>query len=130
MNLKEFNVATVKMERRGQPAIGINSKTGVFNFNGFAAKLIGLDAGDQVQFLQDESEPENWYVEKVKVSGFEVRFEPRWGNGVIFNSTNMARTLIKGMAGRINISARILIAAESTDTGKRTLWGLLLKSDE
>ncbi len=124
MKLKEFNEETCTQLRSTLPSLGINFKTGLFNFNKTACDLLGLKNNDQVIFLQDEDEPQCWYVEKVKSKGFMVREKSNVSTGVLFNNSNLAKQ-IKENVDADSKSARILIAGKATEAEKRKLWGLL-----
>lgn len=126
MKLKEFNAETCVNERKyfSVPSVAINMKTGLFRFNHEAVKLLELADGDQVMFLQDEGEPENWYVERVKDKGFVVRHKETVGKGVLFNNSQLARLIAESVLFT-GLSGRCLIAGEPTEFKKRRLWGVL-----
>jgi hypothetical protein len=128
MKLREFNASNTQVTRSGTPCMSVNYKTGVFSINQHATSLIGLKAGDQIQFLQDENEPENWYLEKVKSGGFEIRTNSNITPGLLFNNTAIGRKVIEGLGGGGVISIRLLVAGEPTIIEKRKLWGLIAVS--
>jgi hypothetical protein len=99
IKLREFNASNTQVIRNGNPSMSINHKTGVFSINQQASSLIGLKAGDQIQFLQDENEPENWYMEKVKSEGFALRANSNITPGLLFNNTSIGRKVIDGLSG-------------------------------
>jgi hypothetical protein len=75
MKLKVFNTTNITSisNRDKKPFIQVNNKVGIFNINNSAADLLDLKDGDMVQLLQDEENPEDWFIEKVKEDGFVVR---------------------------------------------------------
>lgn len=61
MQLIEFNQGPLITFSRGR--VNITTK---------AAKTIGVQAGDRVQFYQDQNNEENWFVGKVETGGYEL----------------------------------------------------------
>lgn len=124
MKLKEFNPENTTSDgRQRKPGGSINVKTGLFSINGAGCAMVGITAKDQVQLLQDQEDPEVWYIEKVKSGGFSLR-----GKGdaqlLSFNSSPLIRMLsdsIGATAGNIGY----LIAGQPTKFEKRTFHGLL-----
>lgn len=126
MNLKEYNPINSKpvATPRAHPAsLRIDTKTGRFIFNKTASELIGLKDKCQIVILQDEQEPEDWYLEIVKVSGFVIRNRERQSE-YVFNNTVIAR-MIADSVGYTARNGRMLIAGKPTKIGDRLLWGIL-----
>jgi hypothetical protein len=131
MKLKEFNAENTTTLRgagvNATPKIGLNTKVGLFNFNKPACELMGLKKGDQIIIHQDEEDPENWFLEKVKQKGFTLRDKENVTKGLLFNNTTLARA-IGASVSFTGQSGRILIAGKPTEFEKRKLWGLLTSS--
>jgi hypothetical protein len=125
MKLKEFNTenCTGLRTRTSAPAITVDTKTGCNRINGAASELIGLSDGDQVKFHQDEDEEGDWYMEKVKDGGFELRKGPA-GSTLLFNNVKLSKKIAESVAfeGR---SGKCLIAGKPTEFQKRKLFGVL-----
>jgi hypothetical protein len=70
MKLKLFNQKTLPRNRGGVKAtesyVHVTSSTGIININKLAAAKMGLSAGDQVVFHQDEDQPSEWFFGKGK----------------------------------------------------------------
>lgn len=126
MKLKSYNTENMEVKRASIPSITVNLKVGTFSINRAACDIIGLKPGDLVQFNQDESNTENWYIEKVKTNGFAVRGKTDESTGVLFNHTSMAREIAGSFD--INSTFRMLVAGEPTKFEKRTLHGLLIRA--
>jgi hypothetical protein len=126
MNLKTFTPDTVgsSMRKTKSPTIAINMKVGLFRINEPACELIGLKGGDYVVFHQEEGEEGNWYIEKVKGSGFEVREKETVGKGVLFNNTGLAKQIAASVAFE-GTSGKVLVAGQPTVYEKRKLFGVL-----
>jgi hypothetical protein len=118
MRLKQFNSSS--RYKHTLPSIGVDAKRGKWKLNGVGSKLIGLQPGDEVQILQDQDEPGNWYIEKVIDNGFKVRADDKLGLGVVFNNRGLARAINDELP-----YCRILIAGEPTIVEGRTIWGLI-----
>lgn len=128
MKLIEFNPETLPSNGSGQsqlPRLSVSFKNGVFSINGPACDLIKVKAGDQVQLLQDEETPENWYIEKVKTGGYTLREKEGTTSPRFFNSTQLAHC-IKEFLETNGKSCRVPIAGEVTEFDKRKLYGLLI----
>jgi hypothetical protein len=118
MRLKEFNLVSKYTHTR--PSVGVDAKRGKWNLNVLATRLIGLEPGDQVQILQDEDDPDNWYMEKVADGGFPLRSGDKKNGGLVFNNRGVARAINDELP-----YCRILIAGERTIVEGRTIWGLI-----
>lgn len=116
MKLKELNPETVIAGRSTQPRIIISYNVGRISFNQGASELIGLEKGSLVQFVRDEDDSQNIYVEKVKTNGYEIKKDAK-GQLFIAN-TSICRELVKE-------NSRFLLAGKPTKEGKRTFWGLI-----
>lgn len=126
MNLKEFtpdNCITGRSSSR-VPSIGINTKVGMFRLNLEATELVGLKDGDQVKFHQDEDEPTNWYLEKVKEGGFVLRHKEAVGNGLLFNNMKLAKQIAESVSFTEK-SGKCLLAGVPTQVNKRQLFGII-----
>jgi hypothetical protein len=126
MKLKEFNTETCVTTRAhtGVPCIGVNVKAGLFRLNPEAQQLVNLKDGDQVVFLQDEEDPANWYLEKVKEKGFVLRMKETSGKGLVFNNRAVAKEIAESVSFTGH-SGKCLIAGEATEFKKRQLWGVI-----
>ena len=126
MKLKTFNAETfTNVSRSTKPFIYANAKSGLLSFNKAAVKELSVNPGDQVQFHQDEETPENWYIEKVKSGGFELRAYGK-RDALAFNSSMLARTIFESVEcfdkyGR-------MIIGESIKVGKQTFFTLITAS--
>jgi len=128
MKLKEFNAENTTTTRGGgvkTPAIGINLKTGLFNINKTACELMEIKLSDSIVILQDEEEKENWYIEKVKAKGFQLKEKANVTSGLLFNNTTMARAIAESIKFT-GVSGKALVAGKPTIVDKRKLWGLIL----
>lgn len=126
MKLKEFTPGNCPTSRSysGTPTIGINVKTGLFRVSSVAKDIIGLKDGDQVILHQDDEDPINWYIEKVKDGGFILRQKESTGQALLFNNS----TLAKHIAASVEFtgkSGKVIVAGEPTLFQKRKLFGLL-----
>ena len=77
-----------------------------------------------MQLLQDEDDPENWYLQVVKSDGFVLR-EKQSGNykNLVFASTALVRLVFESVAYE-GKSGRVLIG-EPIKHGKATLHTLI-----
>lgn len=126
MKLKEFNAENT-VSRTGSPTLSFNTKSGVFNLNKLACELLNLASGDSVVFHQDETEAEDWYIEKAERNiGFALRGKDV-KNGLSFNNTTLARTLADSAQYSAE-SGKILMAANYTHYEDRKLYGLFTSS--
>ncbi|MVT11352.1 SH3 domain-containing protein [Chitinophaga tropicalis] len=126
MKLKEFNVANTITRILTTPTLSINTKSGVFNFNQAAGELLNLKEGDSIQLLQDEENPDCWYVEKLTgkeaSKGFKLRYKST-KYGISFNNTTLARQLFDSLCITAE-HAKAHIAKSATVLEKRELYGI------
>lgn len=125
MKLKVFNSVTVpKVNTKGRVGfISVYFKSGVFSINKPAAAHLGLKENNQVQLLQNEDEPQNWYLEKVTSNGFVLRSSKDSG-ALLFNSCPMAAEL-RAAVNCKNKSGRILIGERVTALKGRNVYELV-----
>lgn len=116
MKLKTFNPLTTPVAR-GQhtkaPSIHVNIKTGLFTLNKTAAELIGVIDGNMVQIHQNEDDPQEWFIEKVKKDGFIVRANSKEGIvfSYLFNNATIARMIFQAMKTD-KTSGRVIVGEE------------------
>lgn len=129
MKLREFNPENCisVSQRKGQASISIDTKVGCNRITKAACETLGLKAGDCIVFHQDETDTENWYLEKVKSGGFELRENDKITSGLLFNSVALARKIAESV-DFTERSGRILIAGQPTDFQKKKLFGLITSS--
>lgn len=129
MKLKVFNTTNVKVLNKKEPVpfLQVNNKVGLFNLNKTLSELLELKHNDQVQFMQDEEEPERWFIEKVKADGFVVREKENMGKGVLFNSMGLARLIFQSVKCEYK-SGRILLGEKVTSLKNRTVYELVTAS--
>lgn len=72
MKLKTFDASTLKTRRSSNPEIHL-AKPGTIRFNPALVDTLSLAPGDSVIFHQDELRKKDWYIEKVKINGFNLR---------------------------------------------------------
>lgn len=125
MKLKEFNIDNTTRSRSTTPHFSI-TKHGLISFSVTACELVALKAGDQIVFLQDEEELENWYLAKVDKAGFVLREAKTSVRGLLLNSSALARQIINALEGEeLRSSYRFLIAGKPTEFQKRKLYGII-----
>ena len=130
MKLKEFNAENTISVRGGfpnKPVVGLNTKSGLFNFSPTAVAILQLKAGDQIVCHQEEEQPDTWYLEKVTANGFVLREKANITKGLIFNNTALARAI----AGSVDMGSqggKVIISGEPLKLGKRTLWIVITAS--
>lgn len=74
MKLIEYNALNSMAVRKGKPTVGINRSSGVIRLSGAAANAIGLKAGDYIKILQDEENPNDFFICKTTAEvGFKLR---------------------------------------------------------
>ena len=129
MKLTTFNQTTMPnySSRNGQATIGMNFKTGLFNFSKEAVTVLKLNNGTNVQLHQDEEEPSDWYIEVVEEGGFVVRHD-KDKEVVFFNNTATARCVRDCFEHGDNepTSARFQLASEPIEHEDRELWGIII----
>lgn len=127
MKLREFNPENSISIRGGndqRPTISVNTKSGLFTFSQAAVSLLGVKNNSQVKFLQDEEDPESWFIHEVKTDGFELRAKTNITKGLIFNNTFLARAIAQSVGMKAQ-SGKIIVSAKPITEGKKGLWALI-----
>lgn len=120
MNLKTFDSTTCRGRRMIDPEIRF-SKSGVITFNVKLAEQMNLKPGDTVVFHQDQVRKRDWYIEKSKTNGLELRCSSATKNrSLVMNASLVCKELFAslGIAGPVRLS----VATQTTD-GK--YWAIL-----
>lgn len=125
MNLKKFTPENCVSGRSNahRPAAITMKKNGYLNFNGKAAAIIGLSKGDHFVILQDEQEPENWYIQKVDDGGFVLR--SKTPSGFCIQNASLVRAIMDSIGANTDKTVRMLLAGQPTKDGKQLYWGIL-----
>ena len=119
--MKTYNPTSTPTRVWRAPALGVTSRTGVFTLNRAAINKLDLKPGDMVQFHQDEDNPEDWYIEKVKSNGFVLREAGK--NNLCFNSKPLALSIFESVAYE-KPTGRMPIGEEYIH-GKSHLWAVV-----
>lgn len=124
MKLKEYNALTSNKQPRGAATVRCNRKTGQIMFSAKAAHDIGLSDGKHVSIFQDEDRPKDWYVSlsDEKSGGFKLR-QNSSSQGVVFNSTHIARSILDSV-GNTDNSATMMMGKE-TDLNDKSYWAII-----
>ena len=94
MKLKRFNQKTTASAPRGRATIRFN-KSGAISISGVAVDLTGINSGDYIEIVQDEQNPEDWYITKSDMNvGFKLRPGGKSGNSMA-NSAATCRAFLK-----------------------------------
>jgi hypothetical protein len=121
MKLREYNAVncSATMTLTHLPVIGISLKGGLFRFKKEVCKLLGLSEGDRVTFHQDEETAE-WYIEKVKDKGFELKVNKAVCGGLIFNNTRIAKCIASSIEYE-GSGGNLLVGSEPVKEGNHKL---------
>lgn len=127
--LKNFDFSQTS-QRRGDPVLGVNKKTGACRLSKKAAELIGLQAGDRINFSQDPDEPADWYLSKAKKDeGVQLRVNntASQGGSLLFNSANFVEAILNSIEFKENTGS-MKIADESEQIGGVEVWPVITRS--
>ena len=130
MKLKVFDEITLPklmMGRRAIPAIRITEQ-GVLNINPSGARLMELQSGDKISIAQNECDPDNWYLYKDAMYGFELR-QSTDGNRLQLSHKKMQEEIVKYFKLEEHLSHGFLIAGTPTllPANETKYWGLILR---
>lgn len=131
MKLTTFNPETTPNVRMAaqNPFVSINIKTGVFSLNNAACELLKVQHGDNVVMHQDEEETLDWYFEKVKSNGYQLRGKNGTVSPLCFNNTGLSKLLLDCVEMPEDAtSIKFPIAKEATEFEGNQLFGILLTS--
>lgn len=131
MKLKTFNPETTPNVRvaNATPHMSINLKSGVFSLNSALCTLLKVKHGDFVILHQDEAEPVDWFIQKVKSDGYTLRGKDGIEAPLCFNNTALSKIMldcIEFPENTTNIKFRV--TNEATEFEKDKIYGILLTS--
>jgi hypothetical protein len=96
-------------------------RTGIVLLNKAAAKAMNLQLGDHIEFGQDPTNDEDWFVRKCKKSDFKLRANT--DATLVCSGQTMCRNIKKSTGYPENRTIQYAIQEQSTDG-----WHLLLTS--
>lgn len=110
MKLKRFNQTTAcRRLVTKEPTLSFCLKTGQILFNASSVAVFGLTEKNRIEFLQSETDPEDWFVSFASPEGFLLRRLN--GGGYSVTSKLTAHTLAKSIGVDI-LRFRMPIATE------------------
>jgi len=134
MQLKTFTPDTTPNVRASAqiPQVTLYLKNGVFAINKSAAEVIGVASGNQIMLHQDEENPEDWYIEKVKDNGFPLRCKNGDVAPLVFNNSALVREICNSVdfGTEEHKGCKVRLAKEASDFEGRTLWCIMMTSAE
>jgi hypothetical protein len=108
------------------PTISINAKKGQINFGVQAIRDMGLKTLDQVVFHQDETKPQDWYIEKVVcTSGYPLRYNSPKGNILSFGNRFLVHKILKSCNCSDLEGSHKLRIGSSVEHDGMTLWPII-----
>lgn len=127
MKLKSYTPETCPSVRSTKPFISFSTKSGLIIFNRKACEIIGISEDSLVQLLNDENEPENWYLrvsEHKKEAGFPLRKYGTQNTGLAFNCSSLVHSIADSVSftGR---SGRVFIGESVFVKGTGDVWTLI-----
>ncbi len=127
MKFTKFDKSNMSNVRTGEAIIRFATK-GANSISKTAAEGIGLTEKDKVAILQDNDNPEDWYLIKDKENGFPLR---EYSNGQFcFNCSAMARAIIKAFdLDTTSVSFKIQTDGQKCDDIKGGQIYLIITSD-
>lgn len=126
MKLKKYDSTNcVGLRTNKEPLITFNLR-GIISLNESALLLMDLSPGDAFSLLQDEDEPNDWYIAKDS-NGFTLR---NFGKtkSCATNSKALVQIFIKCIDKSGTGVLRVKIAKDPTKVGKEKYYGILLPS--
>lgn len=110
MKLIKFDAASTKFSRPGESSIRFHS-SGVITLSTSAVEGLKLKEGDKMCVVQDEENPDDWYLMKDE-NGFSLRTY-KGNNGLCFNNAYIAKSIINFLDINAN-SVCFKVATEAT----------------
>lgn len=99
MKLKSYNMTNAaSIGRVGKSSVRVNTQSGAISFSKLSIESIGLVDSLEIEFLQDEDKPQDWYVKKSSNgNGFPIRIKSGQRSISIVQSTHIAREIFKSL---------------------------------
>ena len=94
MKFKIYNSENSKSATAGNSTIRIQRKSGLISFSKKASENIGITKDDRIIIVQDEENPENFYIHKTAdPKGFLIRFKTD-DLGASFNCSTLVNLIL------------------------------------
>lgn len=91
MKLKRFNQTTAcRRLVTKEPTLSFCLKTGQVRFNASSVAMFGLTEKNRIEFLQSETDPEDWFISFEADAGFPIRLSNRRQCYIVNKSTAYA----------------------------------------
>ena len=125
MKFKEYNPETQPSHRGplSSPVIRLNVISGTITISKTLCERLKITEIDRISFLQDEDEPENWYIEKTS-KGFGLNPVQKQLGTFRFSSTSTVRDIFNSVEFK-GKRGNLLVAGEPTKVNGRILHGIL-----
>ena len=122
--LKRFNYLNSSKIKIGKATIRFYEQ-GQISLSMSAVKMMNLKNGDRIEILQDQNEPNDWYITKSK-DGFQLR-KQSGTKGYVFNNKYTSRIFIKSF-GKDRKSLGCMIGTEPEEYKGEILWSIITSS--
>ena len=109
--------------RKGENAITMR-RSGVISINGGSIQLTKLKAGDAIAILQDEDNPEDWYLTKDD-DGFLLRDGGKASKTLNANNSAFVNKMFDALGIHTEAGVRFQLAPQPTKEGKMILHGII-----
>jgi len=109
--------------RKGENAITMR-RSGVISLNGGTIELTKLKAGDAIAILQDEENPEDWYITK-DPDGFTLRNGGKASKCLNANNASFVNKMLDALGIHTEAGVRFQLAPQPTKEGNMILHGII-----
>jgi hypothetical protein len=109
--------------RKGENAITVR-RCGTISLNIGCLRLTKLKAGDSIAILQDEQNPEDWYIAK-DPDGFTLRNGSKASKCLIANNSSFVNKMLDALGIHTESGVRFQLAPQPTKEGNMILHGII-----
>lgn len=125
IKLIKFNTETCRSVRNGESIIHFNRK-GANTISNTAIAEIGFEEGDRIAIVQDEDNPEDWYLTE-EAKGFLLRKANKHSRALMFNNAHISNLIIDA-SGIDAATASFKLITKPVMNGKLKLYPIIISS--
>ncbi len=127
MKIKRFSRENTGQHHIGKPTVHI-SKTGLISFSRNSVESLNLKQNDRVELIQDEDNPQDWYVVTVENEGGFILRKGTYGQ-LLFNSSMVVDLIQKSLPLELRKdSLTFLIASQPEEIEGEKIYAILTSS--
>ncbi len=126
MKFKRYNETTFpKGATSGTPNISF-SRSGTITLNSVAVNALQINAEERIEFIQDEDNPEDWYILKSSDGGYTLRQQTEKTTAVMIQNKGLITHIARELGHAVPFGC--LVSVQCVHIDDMELWPIITKS--